>query len=69
MTTQKKYCKACDTIKDLDNFYRGGSNSYQTRCKPCHIIYRQELRIKKKQNKPERKKPISKINRRTTKGN
>ena len=41
MTT--KYCKQCDIIKPIDEFYKAGK-SYQSRCKPCHIIHRRELR-------------------------
>ena len=46
MTTRRKYCKQCDTIKPIDGFYRAGK-SYQTRCKPCHNTYRQALRLAK----------------------
>ena len=37
---KNKYCKGCDEIKSIDKFYRAGP-SYQTRCKPCHNIYRE----------------------------
>ena len=35
-----KTCKQCkQTLNKAEHFYRGGNNSYQTRCKPCHQIY------------------------------
>ena len=47
MTTQdasrQKWCKNCETIKPIDDFYKAGK-SHQSRCKPCHIIHRRELR-------------------------
>lgn len=43
MNKQMKHCKNCLIIKPIDDFYKAGK-SHQSRCKPCHIIHRRELR-------------------------
>ena len=35
-----KGCIDCKVIMNKDNFYKAGSNYYQSRCKPCHNAYR-----------------------------
>ena len=39
-----KWCKGCDNIKPITEYYKAGK-SYQTRCKPCHIKQRQHDRL------------------------
>ena len=41
-----KYCKDCETIKPMTDYYRAGK-SWQVRCKPCHNKYREGIRQKK----------------------
>ena len=59
--TRQKYCKDCDEIKPIDSFYRAGKISYQTRCKPCHNLHRQELRDAKRKVKTKRLNPFRKL--------
>ena len=42
---RKKYCKGCKVIKPITDYYRGGTNSYQSRCKPCHKKYTNDRRL------------------------
>lgn len=35
-----KFCKDCKETKCLDQYYKAGANSTQTRCKKCHNIFR-----------------------------
>jgi len=46
-----KCCKRCLEIKPITHFYKAGK-SYQSRCKPCHNIFRKENRQKYKLNHP-----------------
>lgn len=49
-----KYCEGCDKVKSLyKDFYRGGKNSFQKYCKPCHI----ENRKKYKKSNSYKKRP------------
>lgn len=41
--TRQKYCKQCELVKPIDDFYAAGK-SFQSRCKGCHVIHRRELR-------------------------
>ena len=38
-----KFCKGCEMIKPISDYYKAG-NSFQSRCKPCHVIYREHNR-------------------------
>ena len=55
MAEQKmKYCKDCDLIKPLTDFYKAGP-SYQSRCKPCHIAHRKVNRRLQIAKRPPKK--------------
>jgi hypothetical protein len=55
----KKMCKQCETIFDLDNFYRGGNNqsSYQSRCKSCFNAFTTTQSKIRNANKPKKQRP------------
>jgi hypothetical protein len=36
---KKKYCKDCEIIYPITEFYKAGGSSYQSRCKKCHVKY------------------------------
>ena len=55
-----KYCKGCDKIKPITEYYKAGK-SFQSRCKPCHIIHRRELRQAKPKPKKEAINPFQKL--------
>ena len=60
--TRQKYCIACEEIKPIDSFYRAGKVSHQSRCIPCHNLYRKELRAKEvKPPKKVRLNPFQKL--------
>jgi hypothetical protein len=48
MATQEthKYCKECDSLKEITDFYRAGAY-YQCLCKPCHNGKRHTPKAKK----------------------
>jgi hypothetical protein len=55
---RKKWCKDCDTIKCIETgFYKGGSGSYQSRCKECHNKHRQVCRLNAPKPPPKERKP------------
>ena len=58
-----KWCKQCNTIKPITEYYRGGANSYQSRCKPCHnkhsLKNQRARRLKYPKPKKERKKRMN----------
>ena len=41
--TKRKFCKACQQIKPVSDYYKAGT-SWQTRCKPCHTKYVNDIR-------------------------
>ena len=66
MNEQKKLCRQCDTVKDLNgsNFYKAGNKEkeyYQKYCIPCHnknrndykASYKYEKKLKGFQKLPE----------------
>ena len=57
--TKSKYCKGCQQIKPLTDYYRAGT-SWQSRCKPCHAI-NGAINRKKRPKKPS-KPPKQRIN-------
>lgn len=59
-----KCCKRCEEIKPITEYYAAGK-SFQSRCKPCHIIHRRENRQKLKTPK---KTPFQKLPIETQKG-
>lgn len=54
----EKYCKQCQQIKPITDYYKAGT-SWQSRCKPCHAIYGAANRRKRPKPPKERKQRIN----------
>jgi len=64
---RRKYCKDCDLIKEIHCFYKAGP-SYQSRCKPCHIVHRKVNRRIQIAKKPPKKNPFESLPQETQDG-
>jgi len=65
MTYQLKYCKGCEYILQVTNFYKAGK-TYQARCKPCYNQQRKLLRDQKP--KKVKSSPFKKLDKETQDG-
>ncbi|PGC04398.1 hypothetical protein [Bacillus toyonensis] len=57
-----RYCKTCEELKPLDQFFKNGRGGRKAHCKPCHIEKVKKskaIREALKNNRPDQAKAIA----------